>query len=390
MKIMIKKSKFTKFKSTERLILQRSIHKMKRFTKIIAVVLAVIMLVCPIISCSSAGTPVLEYGKSKVTSNMYSYWLSRYKAMYLYTFTGMQDTAEFWSTEIASGYTAETYLGAIALQSVMTTLVCMEIYDSLGLKLSATQLDSIDQYIANLVTEHGEGSKSRFNNYASTYGVNDKILREIYIAEEKASQLYDYFYGENGIEKITDLHRDEYYKGSYAKVQLMILNNYEYVLDADGNYTYDENGTAQIQSLSDEALAEQKNKVAEIDTKLEEGTDFETLWNDYSDDKSYSNGYYLTSSTNLSSDILTAALTMEIGTVQKIESTYGTFYIKRYELDDKAYSDEKNADFFSTFDSSVTQSLFTAKIQGYFNDVTINQSELNKYSLSSSPVNYSF
>lgn len=362
---------------------------MKRFTKITAIILAVIMLVCPIVSCSTAGTPVLEYGKSKITANMYSYWLSRYKALYLYTF-GVNDTDEFWSTEVASGITAETYLGAIALQGIMTTLISMEMFDNLGLKLDSATLNAIDEYIAGLVTEYGGGSKSSFNQYASSYGVNDKILREIYIAEEKASQLQDYFYGSNGTEKITDLQRDEYYKSNYAKIQHLYINNkYEYVLNDDGTYKYDADGNTQRQAISGDALTEKNNTISEIDAKLEEGASFEDLWTEYSEDQYYENGYYLSSSTNFISQVTTAALQMEVGAVQKVESEVGIHYIKKYDLDEKAYSDERNADFFGSFDSYVIQSQFSLKLQGKLADV-ITTDELGNYSIRTATPNGSF
>lgn len=364
---------------------------MKRFMKIIAAVLATVMLLCSAASCASSGTAILEYGKSKITVNMYSYWLSRYKAIYLYTF-GVNDTTEFWTTEIATGITAETYLGAIALQGVMSTLVCMEIFDNLGLKLSAEVIEAIDNYIADLIVEHGGGSKSKFNNEVSVFGVNDRILKQIYIAEEKASQLFDYYYGTNGTEKITDLHRDEYYKATYAKIQHLYINTKkEYVLDEEGNRVYDSEGNVKTQDMTGAVLAEKEKIIADIDARLAEGASFEELWAEYSEDKYYENGYYLTASTSgFVNEVVTAAFTMEVGETEKITTSSGTHYVKKYDLDEKAYTNEKNSDFFGDFDSYVAQSFFNKKIQTYLADIIVNEDEIKKYSIRTATPNGSF
>jgi hypothetical protein len=359
--------------------------------KIITFIIAIVMIATTLTACSTAGTPILEYGNSKVTVNMYNYWLSKNKAMYMSMFTGMQDTNEFWMTEIAEGLTAETYLGAMALQSVMNTLVCAEMYDQLGLKISAEMTEVIDGYIAELIVELGGGSKSQFNQLASAYGVNDKILKEIYIFEAKAMELFNYFYGEGGIEPITDAQRDEAYVGNYVKIQHLYINNkYVPVVDEEGRQVADENGSAKVNPMEGDQLAENNAVIAAIDKGIEEGAEYETLWSEYSEDQYYENGYYLTSSMQFITEVLTAAFTMEVGAVQKIETGIGVHYIKKYDLDAKAYADERNVDFFGDFDTMTAQAVFNKKVSDKITEITVHEEEVKKYSIRTVTPNSNF
>ncbi len=365
---------------------------MKKTSKITAVILAVIMLVFPLASCSGAETTVMEYGNSKITANMYSYWLSRYKAMFMYSYADMQDTDEFWNMEMAEGVTAEQFLTAVVQENIKTTLVCMELFDSYGLKITNETSDTIQAYIDDLIKEQANGSRSAFNQIASAYGVNDTILKEIYIAEQKVSQLYDYFYGENGIEQITDTSRDEYYKNNYSRAMHLYINNvYKYETDENGNVVTDsETGYPKMVELTAEEKAEKNAIIKEIDDKLAAGTPYEELYEQYSEDKNYPNGYYLSATSSFIPEVTVEMLQMEVGEVSKVESSYGVHYLNKLELDEKAYANEENADFFADYDTLVGQGLFQAKISAITPEVIVHQNELANYSLRSAKANYSF
>lgn len=80
---------------------------------------------------------------------------------------------------------------------------------------------------------------------------------------------------------------------------------------------------------------------------------------------------------------------MEIGEVRRVESEFGVHFIKRYPLDEKAYSDKMNADFFSTFESDVIESVYDAKLSELIKDVVVNTEEKNKIKASEIAANWS-
>lgn len=366
----------------------------KRFLKALtALVLAVCMLL-PLAACSTSGTTVMSYGRSKITSNMYKYWLCRYKAMLLQTYGDIKDTDAFWYSEVSGGVTYNALFTSVIMRNVQTTLVAGELFDQYGLEIPKETLDKIDAYIADLIKEQANGSKSAFNQIASAYGVNAKILREIYIAEEKVNALYDYFYGDNGTETITDSDRQSFLEKNYTHFMHLYVNNvYYYEKDENGNYITDSDGNAKVSALTGDALAEKNAHIEEIDAAMEadgDSFDFDAYYDKYSDDKFYPDGYYMTTQSQFIAEVLSAAFTTEVGKVAKVKSDYGVHYIKRLPIEEKAWEKESYADFFQDYDNTVGQYLYQQLIDADAVNVTLNEAELASITIADVKANYNF
>ena len=59
-----------------------------RLTQILCLALAAVMLVMTLAGCGSESPAAIIVGDVRISSNMFCYWMSRYKAMFLYAYFG--------------------------------------------------------------------------------------------------------------------------------------------------------------------------------------------------------------------------------------------------------------------------------------------------------------
>lgn len=351
--------------------------------------LLIAALLLPIGGCAKT-TAALTYGESEISTNMYRYWLSSYKGRFLYTYTDMTDTDEFWDSILYDDVTAEEYLNGVVLENTKRSLLCMELFDKYNLKMPDSMLADIDVYIDDLVTEYADGNRRTFNTILAEYGINLEMLREIYIAEDKAMVLFEYLYGEGGPRALTEEDLDTYYREKYARIRHIYVNDaYTQMTNEAGYVQYDSSGNVLTRELTEAELAEKQAKIATIDAALAEGKDFTEVYEEYSEDKFYVNGYYLTEDTPFISEVVTASFDLEIGEWVCVKSDYGTHYIKRLPLEDNAYNESTNGDFFSEYADTVANADFYAYLETLLDEVTVNTEEISRYSVRDAAVNYS-
>ena len=101
------------------------------------------------------------------------------------------------------------------------------------------------------------------------------------------------------------------------------------------------------------------------------GTKFETLWEKYSEDTFYTNGYYLSESSDFIPEVVKAALSMKVGEWVCVESEYGTHFLYRLENDAGAWKNEQNADFFEDYETTVKNADFMEYLDTLLPDVTV-------------------
>ena len=78
-------------------------------TRILAFCLALAACFC-LTGCGVQENVVMTYGESVITENVFRYYLSYYKNIYLKTYTDMKDSADYYKTVLPDGRTAEEYL----------------------------------------------------------------------------------------------------------------------------------------------------------------------------------------------------------------------------------------------------------------------------------------
>ena len=362
---------------------------MKTFLKLCACLLAAAVLLS-LAGC--AKDPVaFSYNGTDISTNMYRYWLSSYKGTFMYAYTDMSDTDAFWDSVLFGDVTAEEYLNGAVIDNVKRNLVCLSLFEQYGLSLSDSAVAAIDDYIEELTEEYADGSRQKFNQTLAGYGVNLNMLREIYIMEEKISLLFEYLYADGGPFALTEETLDAYYRENYVRVRHIYVNDaYAYETNDAGYYTYDSAGNAVIRDLTEEELAEKTEKIEAIDKALAEGTDFQTVYETYSEDLYYANGYYLTRETDFISEVVDAAFSLGIGETVRVKSDYGTHYLMRLELDPFAYNDTaSNADFFNGFTDKVKNDDLLRRLNELLPEVTVVEEEVKKYSIRDAAVNYS-
>ncbi len=361
---------------------------MKR--KIISALLVSAMLMGGMSSCSSES--VMTYGNHSINENEFCYYLATYKGRYAQTYSDFKDTDEYFSTVITDdGQTAEDVLYSAVVHNVEMTLVCEQMFDDYGLTISSSVEDTINSYIDDFVTEYSEGSKSKFNSVLGTYGVNINMLKKIYLRDEKVSVLYDALYGSEGIIGITDDDRQNYLDENYVRVRHIYVNNkYVYATDEDGVQEYTEDGLKKKRELTSEEMAAKQALIDAIDESLAEGADFDEVYDAFSEDKYYKNGYYISANMDFIEDVTESALSLEIGEYKKIETDYGTHYIMRLEMDEKPWENSDNADFFGEYDTTVGEDLFASAVEEKIDGVELNNDILDKYTIADSAINYRF
>ena len=360
---------------------------MKTLLKICACLLITALLL-PLAGC--AKDPIaFSYRDVEISTNMYRYWLSSYKGTFMYTYTDMNDTDAFWDSILYSDVTAEEYMNRAVIDNVKRNLVCLALFEQYGLSLSDAAVAAVDAYIDELVQEYADGSRRSFNQTLAQYGINLEILREIYLIEDKISFLFEYLYAEGGPYSLTEETLDAYYRKNYARIRHIYVNDaYAYETNDAGYYTYDSNGNAVTRALTDEELAEKQAKIAEIEKALESGTDFAEVYETYSEDLYYVNGYYLTRETAFIDEVVDAAFTLEIGETVSVKSDFGTHYLMRLPLENYAYNDPNNADFFDSFAEVVKNDDLLHRLDELLPEVTVYEEEIKKYSIRDAAVNY--
>ncbi|MBE6576561.1 MAG: hypothetical protein E7653_00300 [Ruminococcaceae bacterium] len=434
---------------------------MKVLKRILVIVLCVALLVTSLVGCSSRGKKLMELEKSNITVNMFMLLMSRTKGNLAAAYGDKVNTEAFWDTVIdaSTGKTYNDYYKEQVLQSAKTYLACLYLFDELDLKLPDSYIDEIDAELAELIEYDANGSKAEFNSMLSSFGANYKILREAYIMEAKISYLNDYLFGATGEKIATDLYED-YYQQNYVRFKHVFFYTMDiaYVEDengddvyftsegrvaydkengtkkqengavvkdvngdiifitSDGKIAYDkENGTRKAQTdskgnaitekLSSDEIIAISDKATLMTESVKKGDyqAFDALVSEYSEDEGtakYTNGYYLTRTSDYIPAVRDALFDMEVGEVRKIvpegEDAYGIHVVMKYELDKGGYAEEANGDFFRASDgsynflSNIKQELLADYIDKYISQIVIDEKLLSTVSMKSVKANYHY
>ncbi len=358
--------------------------------RIISAAAATLLAACALVSCSPES--VMTYGSHSINENEFSYYLATYKGKYAQTYADFKNTPEYFSSVVTDdGQTVEDVLYSAVVHNVEMTLVCEQMFDDYGLSLSRSVEDTINSYIDDFVDEYADGSRNKFNAALGAYGVNINMLKKIYLRDEKVSALYDALYGTNGIIGITDEDRQNYLDENYVRVRHIYVNNkYMYATDEDGVQEYTDDGLRKKRELTAEELAAKQALIDAIDESLAEGADFDEVYDAFSEDKYYKNGYYISENMDFIEDVTDSAMSLEVGEYKKIETDYGTHYIMRLEMDEKPWENEDNSDFFDGYDTTVGQALFADMAEEKISEVVLNEEVLGEYTMADSAINYRF
>ena len=393
---------------------------MKIIKKITAFALALLMLTLSFVGCSSLGTPVMELGGTEITANMIEFWLSRYKAQFEHYYGeavrkqyGLDKVDQFWPL-VADPATGETYddiMSGFIYENAQTYLCSLYLFDQFGLSLPASTVEEVDTYIADLCENYASGSKSEFNALLSNYGVSMKILRELYLIDEKVDYLQEYLFGAGGTLGVTKIDKENYYKQNYVRMrQICFFINECPEYDEKGNPVLDKDGYTKYRSMTAAETQEARSRAADALKSINSGSDFLEISKKYDEnptDDGYAGGIYISKDSAMGTDaalekIYTELQSMEVGQIKLIETENNLHIVEKLELDEGAYDKTSNSDFFTfydaelgqitTFENYLKEPLFldyiAESLAKFSADVKIDEELLKKYKLSTVQANY--
>ena len=318
--------------------------------------------------CSSTGDVMLKLGKSEITENMFVFWLSRYKAQFIYAYGasvkqtyGVSSVDAFWKLTDENGRTYDEIMTEYLYENTITYLIAGYLFDKFGLSLTDDEKKEIDDDIASLRDELVSGSKTEFNALLAGYGFNTATLEACYTLEKKTEKLQNYLFSAGGPEEITDADVDAYYRANYQRMeQICIFINTRPEIADDGSFITDTDGHVVYRDMSAAETTEARERAAEASAKLAAGIDFATVRAEYNENTAsdgYTEGIYLCRDTvydagNDTSKIFEALEQMADGEIRTVELSDTLHIIKKLALDAGAYDKSQNADFFSFYDPS--------------------------------------
>ncbi len=363
--------------------------------KFAALILALIMIVGTAAGCKNEATSIMTFKNNVIDENEYCYMLSNYKAVYLYNLFGLTaDNPEIWTSKLSEDVTVNDYLTALANSTVMQTVLCLGLFDEYGLSLSDAELANIEVQMEKYITS--AGSKAALNNMLSAYGANVDTMKSIVIDSLKVAKLKSYLYGENGISVATAEEKDDYYKENYMRAKFIFISSQkDYEFDENGNYILDEKtGAYKTRDLTEEEKITKKSLFDDVEARLEEGEDFDELMRECTmnlDMTNYEDGYYFTAASSfLENSVVSAVSEMEIDETKSLTTDSGWYIIKRCELRDKAYEDEKYKNvMFGDMVDNIHSLKLQKLIEPYVSEVVMDRTIMDKYPIAYCTPNFS-
>ena len=394
---------------------------MKKIIRIAAALMAAVMMTLSLASCGGKENTVMELGGTVITENMIEFWLSRYKAQFVYYYGDpicqqydLDNIEQFWpiKDEGGSGKTYDEIMSEFIYENAETYLCALYLFDQYGLSLPKETEADVDAYIDELCEKNASGSKSEFNGILENYGVNRKQLRELYLIDAKVDYLQEYLFGTNGTLGVTKVDKEKYYQENYARMrQICFFINERPETDSNGDLVLDSEGNIKYIDMTAAETQEARSRADEALKKIRAGTPFPNVHNEYDENKQDDNyaSIYISRDSAMGSDpalekIYTELGDMKVGEIRLIETENNIHIVEKLELPEGAYDDSANIDFFSfydpelenyiTFEAYLREPLFleyiAESLEKFSADIKIDEEMLNKKKLSNVKANYSY
>lgn len=296
---------------------------MRGYKKSISI-LMVILLSISLASCvSSKKTTVAKVNGEKITKEEFSYFLISVKSQ-IENEQGSDITDDFWETAEIEGQKVIETAKEKALEEIVKSKIARKKAIEMGLKISSSQREDINNRIGQLVAQHG---KDGIDDFLKQYGLNKELYERV---------LEDSFYAQNLSNELTsevdENSTKEFFDDKVFRVKHVLI------------MTIDEQTG---DPLNVEALEAAKIKSDEILSRAKSGENFNKLVEEYSQDpgsKSQPDGYYIGKGFALGQQggmvpaFETASLELEVGAISDVvETNFGYHIIKRYANDENEY-----------------------------------------------------
>lgn len=365
---------------------------MKNTVKNIIICLFCFILSVSFFSCGKSDI-AMRLENTEISGSIYAYYLACYKQYWL-TALSQTDTEEFWNKE-SDGVRNADRLTEISEDAMKKRLASNYLFDTYQLKLTDNEYHLIDLMISSIEAS-ADGEKSiEEDEVFKALGMNANDLKTVFVMDSKVGALQDHLYGDNGVRKITDETKEEYYQNNYYRFKLLYLMDGDFVRDADGNIVYNENGNAEVTEISDERYEEKLDLAKEILSKVRAGDDMDEYIKEYSEQlekDDYKNGHYLCSVNEYGTLLSGAVMKLDTGETGLLDTKYGIYVIQRTELDPYAWKNEENEkgnDFYN-FEQLVLEKEFDDYIKPYCDKVEFDRTVTDKYKMEDLPYTFSW
>lgn len=353
--------------------------------RLLSVLLASFLMLSmiPMLASCNSNDNIYELGAYSIKKDEYEYLMGMQKKLTLVNL-GAKESQLY--DEVLEGVSLGNYMDALYReefdQSVLTLLFSQIMFDELGLTLSQDKIDYANSLVQSLIDNIGGGIEKIFNKWLSNsgYSFSADTLRRVYLMQYKEAMVLNHLYGENR-DKIDEIDIEDCYQNTYMHFQVIIINTlYKKHTDSTGKTTYinltddERKYYKQLESELTALLVDEDDSFNYIILKDDKNLSFDELYKKYSDDQFFPQGYYMkkpTSQQFASSDTLATALMLAEGECGVIDAkryfegdgsiktengeeeikdgdyfTYGSAFVKKLPLDEKAYDREENKEFF--------------------------------------------
>ncbi len=353
----------------------------------------ILLLLCSLtLTSCGKNTNIMTYKDSSITSNMYSYWLSTYKSDFIHYYNDSIDSDLFWDSIATEGMTTEEYAIDFINKNIKYILIGIQLFREYGLKIPPEVTESINMDINEKIDYFG--GRSDMNIALSEYGINIDILKDIYIAEEKLYSVYDYLYGENGIEAITEEDIDAYYKENYSRIQYIIIDTEKkYVYNEDGSYKTNSEGYRITEPMTEDEIKAKNAVVDEIMMCVNAGDDFSEISMKYNevDMSEYPNGFYVSpNELNLYGFTMIYEISkMSVGEIRKITDSGVTYIVQKCPLIERSAFIDGDTEQMENLENYCIQQSYEEKFSKYAEEVEVDEELLKDFSIrTASPNSY--
>ena len=343
--------------------------------RIISAILALVVVLCALAACSGS-SDIMTITDGTITKsidvNVYTFLLSRMRGTLSYYDYDIESDA-FWRTVISNnGATYDDHFSDTIFDQTKLYLTIEYLFEKEGLTLESAREAKVEATMAGLVEK--AGSKTALNKKLKDFGVNYDMLREIYIIEQKYSQIMEHYYGKDG-ENIPEFEKNKYFSENYVAFGQIFLPIYDVVKDENGKESmafYNDTKKAEI-------LKKAKEYAADCDGNLDKFKEYCGLYSSVEDsvEPTYlyvqAEYYSLQDLSSAYLDTIASTLSgMMVGEVKVVASPYGYHVICRYAREDKAYDNEDYKESFSDFYAMLADKLFNEKCAKLAKNITVN------------------
>ena len=357
------------------------------------------VLLMPVCFVSCGEKTVFSLGPYKINEDHYRYLASIHNRQQFESF-GISIESP-WEAKFESGLTVAQAVDSTTStfkNNVYMLLFSQLLFDTYELELSETVKNTIEQNVLT-VTKYFGGSEQKFNINSRPYGFTADTLRDIYTMQAKQTIVMEYLYGAQG-EKISTEKLDELYNKNYMRFQTIVINNvYKVVTETDS----EGKEVSKMEMLTEGEIAQRNNIIDDLTNLFispQEGyvykvidptMSYEMLYSLYSDDKAYPMGCYSPiPSSAASQNAITAAALLKENDVAKVKAKrffqkggsfqiggetvtinpgdyfeYGSVFVKKLSMTERAYDDENYKSFFTNFRTSACSVLYAEHISNF-------------------------